>query len=111
MARCKARSRPIRDIWSRAIRRKRRADLLQQGRSDMFKKASSLGVQTITLPEFLNADGLQAAGPHGPFGTGAHARDFPARAENVNGPEETNASRFRTRRQRRRLMQPAGDCC
>jgi hypothetical protein len=70
---------------------------LQQGTQDMFKTASSLGVETITLPEFLSQMGYKPQDRTVHLGTGAKARDFPAKPEQVNGSEESNASRFRTR--------------
>ena len=69
---------------------------LQQGTQDMFKTASSLGVETITLPEFLSQMGYKPQDRTVQLGAGATARDFPAKPEQSNGAE-SNPSRFRTR--------------
>ena len=81
-ARYKARSRPIRGISFLANRRKRPRRLhCRPAHNEMFKTATSLGVETITLPEFLSQMGYKPQDRTVQLGTGASARDFPARPE------------------------------
>jgi hypothetical protein len=62
---------------------------------DMYKTARSLGVETITLPEFLNQMGYKPQDRTVRLGAGATARDFPATPENdVSG---RRSSQFRAR--------------
>jgi hypothetical protein len=68
---------------------------LQAGTNDMYKTASSLGVETITLPEFLAQMGYRPQDRTVQLGADAKASDFPARPERDGsglGP-----SRFRAR--------------
>ena len=53
---------------------------MAQGFHDMSKTAASLGVQTITLPQFVDQMGYKPQDRTVHLGTGASARDFPARA-------------------------------
>jgi hypothetical protein len=61
----------------------------------MYKTASSLGVETVTIPEFLSQMGYKPQDRTIQLGPGAKARDFPARPENVNSTSD--AARFRPR--------------
>jgi hypothetical protein len=68
----------------------------QQPQNDMFKEASSLGVQTITLPEFLTQMGYKPQDRTVHLGAAATGRDFPAKPQNETdtlGP----AAQFRSR--------------
>ena len=68
---------------------------LQKGAQDMYKTASSLGVETVTITEFLSQMGYKPQDHTVNLGTGAKARDFPATPENdVSG---RRASQFRSR--------------
>jgi hypothetical protein len=68
---------------------------LQAGTNAMFKTAAELGVETITLPEFLSQMGYKPQDRTVPLDEGATARDFPATPENdVSG---RRASQFRSR--------------
>ncbi len=53
---------------------------MAQGFHDMSKTAASLGVQTITLTQFLDQMGYKPQDRTVQLGTGAKASDFPARA-------------------------------
>jgi hypothetical protein len=67
---------------------------LQKGLNDMYKTAASMGVETITLPEFLSQMGYRPQDRTVHLGAGAKARDFPATPENdVSG----RSYRFRSR--------------
>lgn len=66
---------------------------LQQGTNDMFKEANSLGVQTITLPEFLTQMGYKPQDRTVHLGAAATGKDFPVRQEN----ETTGSTKFRSR--------------
>ena len=50
--------------------------ILQQPTNQMFKEASSLGVETITLPEFLIEMGYKPQDRMVPLGTGTKAATF-----------------------------------
>jgi hypothetical protein len=52
----------------------------------MSKEAASLGVQTITLPQFIDQMGFKPQDRTVHLGTGANAHDFPPRPENGNEP-------------------------
>jgi hypothetical protein len=67
-----------------------------QGYHDMSKTASSLGVQTITLPQFIDQMGFKPQDRTVHLGTGAKAHDFPPRPENGNEPT-VSAGGFRVR--------------
>ncbi|MCC7476401.1 MAG: hypothetical protein IT425_13485 [Pirellulales bacterium] len=58
---------------------------LQKGANDMYKEAASLGVETITLPEFLSQMGYKPQDRTVKLGPGASAHDFPARALHESG--------------------------
>jgi hypothetical protein len=60
------------------------------------KEASSLGVETITVPEFLNQMGYKPQDRTVTLGAGATARDFPARAATDSSPA-VPSPRFRAR--------------
>jgi ParB-like chromosome segregation protein Spo0J len=67
---------------------------LQQGTNDMFKEASSLGVQTITLPEFLTQMGYKPQDRTVHLGAAAKGSDFPVKPVNeTTGP----TTQFRSR--------------
>ncbi|MFO0792298.1 MAG: hypothetical protein U0805_22795 [Pirellulales bacterium] len=68
---------------------------LQTGTNDMFKEAQSLGVETITLVEFLSQMGYKPQDRTVHLGAGAKASDFPARPEHDSGMGP--AARFRSR--------------
>jgi len=53
---------------------------------EMSKTASSLGVQTITLPQFIDQMGFKPQDRTVHLGTGAKAHDFPPRPDNGNEP-------------------------
>ena len=62
---------------------------------DVQDGSKSLGVETITLPEFLSQMGYKPQDRMVPLGIGASARDFPATPDNdVSG---RRASQFRAR--------------
>lgn len=69
---------------------------LEQGTRDMYKTASSLGVETITLPEFLNQMGYRPQDRTVHLGPGAKASDFPARS-NRGASGGSSATGFRAR--------------
>jgi hypothetical protein len=69
---------------------------LQTGTNDMFKEASSLGVETITLPEFLTQMGYKPQDRTVHLGAAAKASDFPAKPEHDKDPLGP-AARFRPR--------------
>jgi hypothetical protein len=75
---------------------------LQQGTNDMFKEASSLGVQTITLPEFLTQMGYKPQDRTVHLGAGAKGSETPPKAEH-----ETDATAPATQF-RSRVATPAG---
>ena len=62
--------------------------------------AGTLGIETITLDEFLNLLGWQAERRTVKLGTGARPEDFPARRQGEILPQDTNLqrSKFRSRR-------------
>ena len=68
---------------------------LQKPWEDMHQEARSVGVETVTLPEFLNQMGYRPQDRSVRLGSGATARDFPARPE--DGSSGSGASRFRPR--------------
>jgi hypothetical protein len=68
---------------------------LQTGWNTMSQTASQLGVESITLPQFLAQMGYRPRDRMVPLGSGATARDFPARPES-GGPPVTQP-RFRAR--------------
>jgi hypothetical protein len=68
---------------------------LADGWNQMSQVASQLGVETVTLPEFLSQMGYKPQDRMVPLGRGATARDFPARPEG-EGPPVT-PPRFRAR--------------
>ncbi len=71
---------------------------LQQGANEMYKAASSLGVETITLVEFLSQMGYKPQDRTVHLGAGATASDFPARPEHDNNnPLGPASARFRSR--------------
>jgi hypothetical protein len=72
---------------------------LQKPWEDMHVEARDLGVETISLTEFLNQMGYRPQERTVQLGAGASARDFPAR------PEAGAATRFRPRTPNR--TQPA----
>ncbi len=70
---------------------------LQQGTNEMYKTASSLGVETITLPEFLNQMGYRPQDRTVHLGAGAKASDFPARPEHDAAGGAGSSTGFRPR--------------
>jgi hypothetical protein len=62
----------------------------------MSKEAASLGVQTITLPQFIDQMGFKPQDRTIHLGTGAKAHDFPPRPDNPNEPS-VSAGGFRVR--------------
>lgn len=58
---------------------------MAEGYHTMSKTASSLGVQTITLPQFVDQMGYKPQDRTVQLGTGAKARDFPPRPDNFDG--------------------------
>jgi hypothetical protein len=68
---------------------------LSKGFNDMSGEASKLGVEKITLPEFLGQMGYKPQDRTVPLGEGATARDFPARPEDEAPP--VTPPRFRAR--------------
>jgi hypothetical protein len=78
------------DIPESAIQAK-----LQAGWNEMSQVASQLGVESVTLPEFLIQMGYKPKDRMVQLGSGATARDFPARPES-EGPPVTQP-RFRAR--------------
>ncbi|HVT27340.1 MAG TPA: hypothetical protein VHE81_04915 [Lacipirellulaceae bacterium] len=69
--------------------------VMQQGYHEMSKTASSLGVQTITLPEFIDEMGYKPQDRTVRLGTGAKASDFPPRPDQGAGPAKSPV-RFRS---------------
>jgi hypothetical protein len=69
---------------------------LQGAWQSMNQEASSLGVETITLPEFLNQMGYKPQDRTVQLGEGATAADFPAQVEDRQTPA-ARTQRFRTR--------------
>jgi hypothetical protein len=69
---------------------------LQKGWNDMSQEAAQLGVESVTLPEFLGQMGYKPQDRTVPLGAGASARDFPARPEDQSAP--VSAPRFRARK-------------
>jgi hypothetical protein len=69
---------------------------MAEGFHKMSKEASSLGVQTITLPQFIDQMGFKPQDRTVHLGTGASARDFPARPESGELPA-VSAGPFRVR--------------
>jgi hypothetical protein len=67
---------------------------LQEGWNSMSQEASSLGVESVTLPEFLNQMGYKPQDRTVSLGEGASARDFPARPDQA--PATTPRFRART---------------
>jgi hypothetical protein len=68
---------------------------LQEGWNSMSQEATKLGVEAITLPEFLGQMGYKPQDRTVRLGTGAAARDFPARPEDQS--PAVAAPRFRPR--------------
>ncbi|HEX2474779.1 MAG TPA: hypothetical protein VHK01_08540 [Lacipirellulaceae bacterium] len=68
---------------------------LQKPWEDMHRTAQSLGVETITMTDFLNQMGYRPQDRTVQLGAGASARDFPAQPE--NGSTRSGATRFRPR--------------
>jgi hypothetical protein len=62
---------------------------MEQGYHEMSKTAASLGVQTVQLAQFIDQMGYKPPDRTVRLGTGAEARDFPARAENNTGSNGT----------------------
>ena len=58
---------------------------LTDGYHKMSKEAASLGVQTITLPQFVDQMGFKPQDRTVHLGTGAKAHDFPPRPDNFDG--------------------------
>jgi hypothetical protein len=68
---------------------------LTDGSNAMYKEAAAMGVETITLPEFLSQMGYKPQDRSVTLGPGASARDFKATYDNdVSG---RRASQFRNR--------------
>jgi hypothetical protein len=77
---------------------------LSKAFNDMNSEASKLGVEKITLPEFLGQMGYKPQDRTVALGSGATARDFPARPEDQSAPVAT--PRFRARTPYRAPAQP-----
>jgi hypothetical protein len=77
---------------------------LQKPWEDMHREARSVGVETITITDFLNQMGYRPQDRTVQLGAGASARDFPARPED-GSPRSGAATRFRPRTPNR--TQPA----
>ncbi len=58
---------------------------MMEGFHKMSKEASSLGVETVTLPQFVDQMGYKPQDRTVHLGTGAKARDFPPRPDNFDG--------------------------
>jgi hypothetical protein len=58
---------------------------MTEGYHKMSKEASSVGVQSITLPQFLDQMGYKPQDRTIHLGKGAKARDFPPRPDNPDG--------------------------
>lgn len=69
---------------------------LQAGWNTMSQEATRLGVEAITLPEFLGQMGYKPQDRTVPLGAGATARDFPARPDDQSPPTATPRFRART---------------
>lgn len=69
---------------------------LEKGAQDMFKTASSLGVETVTITEFLSQMGYKPQDRTVKLGPGATARDFPAKRDDSGAPD--GSERFRSRK-------------
>ena len=69
---------------------------LQQGANAMYKTASSLGVETITIAEFLAQMGYKPQDRTVHLGPEASARDFPVRSDQDNNGFDA-ATQFRSR--------------
>jgi hypothetical protein len=69
---------------------------LQESWNTMYQQANSLGVETITLNQFLSQMGYRPQDRAVRLGSGASARDFPARADDNSG-RPNSAARFRPR--------------
>jgi hypothetical protein len=69
---------------------------LQEGWHSMSQTATALGVESITVPEFLAQMGYRPQDRTVPLGAGATARDFPAQPEDADSPA-VSAPRFRPR--------------
>jgi hypothetical protein len=70
---------------------------IKDGFHAMSKEAASLGVQTITLPQFVDQMGFKPQDRTVQLGTGAQARDFPPRKETTGEPS-VSAGGVRVRR-------------
>jgi len=68
---------------------------LLDGWNSMSQDASKYGVESVTLAEFLGQMGYKPQDRSVTLGTGATARDFPARPEDESAP--VSAPRFRAR--------------
>jgi hypothetical protein len=68
---------------------------MQEGWNDMSREASELGVETITIVEFLAQMGYKPQDRTVTLGEGATAREFPARTE--SGAPPVASPRFRPR--------------
>jgi hypothetical protein len=79
---------------------------LMEGWQKMSQEASELGVESITLAEFLGQMGYKPQDRTVPLGEGATARDFPARPEGGSRPVAT--PRFRARTPYRTPAAPVG---
>ncbi len=77
---------------------------LQGGWNAMSQEASQLGVESITLPEFLGQMGYKPQDRTVNLGEGASARDFPPRPLNDNTGNPP--TRFRPRTPNRSVTQP-----
>jgi hypothetical protein len=69
---------------------------LMAGWQAMSQEASQLGVESVTLAEFLGQMGYKPQDRSVPLGEGATARDFPARPEGDAAPDNTPRFRART---------------
>jgi cell division protein FtsL len=71
---------------------------------EMSKTASGYGVQTITLPQFLDQMGYRPQERTVRLGTGSNASDFPVRASDTDGNGSTPSNRppvFRPRAEKK----------
>ena len=71
--------------------------VIKDGFHAMSKEAASLGVQTITLPQFVDQMGFKPQDRTVQLGAGAQARDFPPRKETTGEPS-VSAGGVRVRR-------------
>jgi hypothetical protein len=76
---------------------------MQEAYHAMSKKAAERGVQTITLPQFIDQMGYKPQDRTVQLGTGAKAQDFPPRPEKGAGPATSPPSH------RARLPRPAAE--